>query len=85
MSASKSRRSEKEIQEWMVAKLGAMLKMDVAKIDTKTPLTRYGVDSVRLVEVAAELEKWLGRKIDDDVLQDHPDIQSLAKHLSASR
>ena len=68
----------------MVTKLGAMLKMDAAKIDAKTPLTRCGVDSVRLVEVAAELEKWLGRRIDDDVLQDHPEIQSLAKHLAAS-
>ena len=80
----KSRQSEREIQDWMTTRLGAMLKMDAAKIDVKTPLTRYGVDSLRLVEVAADLEKWLGRKFDDDLLKDHPDIQSLAKHLAAS-
>ena len=85
MNSAKSRRSETEIQEWMVAKLSTLLKMKASDINVKTPITRYGVDSVRLVEVAADLEKWLERKVDDEVLQDHPDIQSLAKHLAASR
>jgi acyl carrier protein len=84
MSTDKSRRSEQEIQEWMVAKLSTLLGMKAVDINVNTAITRYGVDSVRLVEVAADLEKWLGRKVDDAVLQDHPDIQSLAKHLAAS-
>jgi acyl carrier protein len=84
MTTAKGRRSEQEIQDWMVAKLSTLLNMKSDAINVKTPITRYGVDSVRLVEVAADLEKWLGRKVDDEVLQDHPDIQSLAKHLAAS-
>ena len=84
MNSAKSRRSEKEIQDWMIATLAKLLDMKPADINLKTPITRYGVDSVRLVEVAADLEKWLGRKVDDEVLQDHPDIESLAKHLAAS-
>jgi acyl carrier protein len=84
MNTAKGGRSEQEIQEWMVAKLSTLLNMKSEAINVRTPITRYGVDSVRLVEVAADLEKWLGRKVDDEVLQDHPDIQSLAKHLAAS-
>lgn len=84
MNTSKSKRSEKEVQEWMVAKLSNLLNMKPSEISVTAAITRYGVDSVRLVEVAADLEKWLGRKIDDEVLQDHPDIQSLAKHLAAA-
>jgi acyl carrier protein len=66
----------------MVAKLSELVEAGAPKIDVQTPLTRYGVDSVKMVEVAGELEKFLGRKIEDEVLQDHPDIQSLARHLA---
>ena len=75
-------RSEQELQQWMVTKVSELLETDAPEIDVQTPLTRYGVDSVKMVELAADLESYLGRKIDDDLLQDHPDIQSLAKHLA---
>ena len=77
-------RSEQELQQWMVAKVSELSETDASEIDVQTPLTRYGVDSTRMVEVAAELEKLLGAKIDDELLQDHPDIQSIARHLASS-
>jgi acyl carrier protein len=73
--------SKQEIQDWMVAKVSELLQVEKTEIDVTAPITRYGADSARVVELAAELEKWLGRKVDDELLQDNPDIQSLANSL----
>jgi len=75
--------SRQEIQDWMVARISELLQVDRNEIDVTAPLTRFGVDSARVVEIAAELEKWLGRRIDDELLQDNPDIQSLASYLGS--
>lgn len=81
--SSGSSPSKQEVQDWMVAKLSSMLEVDAADIDVAAPITRYGADSARVIEIAAELEKWLGRKVDDELLQDNPDIQSLANYLGS--
>ncbi len=75
--------SKQEVQDWMVAKLSGMLGIDEAEIDVTAPITRYGADSARMIEIAAELEKWLGKKVDDELLQDNPNIQSLANYLGS--
>ena len=75
--------SKQEIRDWMVAKLSGMLEIDEADIDVTAPITRYGVDSTRVIEIAAELETSLGRKVDDELLQDNPNIQSLANYLGS--
>jgi acyl carrier protein len=76
-----STRSRQEVQDWIVAKLSEMLEIDEAEIDVTAPITRYGADSARLIEIAAELEKWLGSSVDDELLQDNPNIQSLVNQL----
>ena len=81
--SSSSTPSRQEVQDWMVAKLSAMLEVDAAEIDVAAPISRHGVDSARVIDIAAELEKWLGKKVDDELLQDNPNIQSLAEYLGS--
>ena len=71
-----------EIQGWIVSRVGDLLGRPVELIDVKAPLTRHGLDSVALVALASDLEKWLGYRFRANPLQDHPTIEALSVFLA---
>ena len=58
-------------------------KIDVHNIDVRKPLNSYGLDSLAIMELSYQLEKWLGYKISPTILYDYPTIEALAKHLDS--
>lgn len=74
--------SKDEIQAWIVQRVSALLEVEPDQVDVEAPLTRYGLDSVAVVIIAADLEKWLGYRFRENPLDAHPTIQSLAQFLA---
>jgi acyl carrier protein len=71
-----------EIQDWLVAKVGAILKVPPEEVNVTTPFTRFGLESIAAVTLATELGEWLGRDLDATLLWDFPTIEVVAKHLA---
>ena len=52
-----------------------------AEIDPREPLALYGLDSLRSVELGAELEDAFERPLPDELLTEHPSIDALVRLL----
>jgi acyl carrier protein len=74
--------SAPEIQDWLVARVSALAEVPPDEVDVRAPLTRHGLDSVALVALAADLEKWLGYRFRENPLDAHPTIEALARFLA---
>ena len=69
------------IAQWLANKSG----ISSSQIDTSRPFADFGLDSLRAVDLANELERWLLRPVEPIVFWNHPSINALAEHLSVER
>ena len=60
------------------------LGLAAAEIDPRAPLALYGLDSLRSVELGAELEDAFRRPLPDDLLTDHASVDALVRLLEDS-
>ena len=67
-----------EIQAWIVARVSHLTNVPAGRGGRRAPLTRHGLDSVALIALAADLEKWLGYRFRENPLDAHPTIEALA-------
>jgi acyl carrier protein len=74
--------SQQEIQDWIVARVSQLTEVPPEEVDVRAPLTRHGLDSVALVALASDLEKWLGYRFRENPLDTHPTIEALARFLA---
>jgi acyl carrier protein len=51
-------------------------------IDVRAPVTRFGLDSVAVVALAADLEKWLGYRFRANPLEEYSTIEALSRFLA---
>lgn len=72
-----------EIRDWIIARVSALTEVPPEEIDIGAPLTRHGLDSVAVIALAADLEKWLGYRFRENPLDAHPTIESLSRFLAA--
>src|SRR5258706_1678964 len=72
----------RSIQNWLGAKLAALLDAVPSAIDPSEPFASYGLESVDVVGLSGELEEWLERELPPTLLYDYPNIKSLAHHLA---
>jgi acyl carrier protein len=71
-----------EIQNWLVARVSQLTKLHAAEIDLRAPLTRFGLDSVAVIALAADLEKWLNFRFRKNPLNAQSTIESFAHYLA---
>jgi acyl-CoA synthetase (AMP-forming)/AMP-acid ligase II/acyl carrier protein len=71
-----------DIEEWLIERIAARLRMPSAQVHTTTAFLDFGMSSVDAVEIAAELERWLERRISPTAIYNHPNIASLARWLA---
>lgn len=76
--------SAPEIQDWLVAYLSDLLKIEPDEVDVTIPFDRYGLDSTAAISLTGDLEEWLGKEIDPTLLYDYPTVEALVEHLSAT-
>jgi amino acid adenylation domain-containing protein len=74
--------SSRDIRDWLVARLARQLQRPRETIGVDQPFASFGLDSVSMVTIAAELEKWLGRQLPQTLLYDVPTIARLAQSLA---
>jgi acyl carrier protein len=74
--------SAEEIRAWIVDRVSHLTAVPPAEVDVGAPFTSYGLDSVAMIALAADLEKWLGHRFRDNPLADHPTIEVLARALA---
>jgi acyl carrier protein len=75
-------RSAQEIQDWLVARISALTRVPPEQINVHEPYLRYGLDSVAVVALAADLEAWLGYRFRSNPVEEHPTVASLAQFLA---
>lgn len=58
--------------------------VSISEIDSKKAFADYGIDSVTAVELAQDLQEWLGisQKLEATIAWNFPTIEDLAHYLS---
>lgn len=74
-------RSLAEIQHWLVGAVADRTRLSRAEIQVDEPIYRYGIDSLERVNLAYELERWIGFAVDESTLADLETIEEVAAHL----
>jgi acyl carrier protein len=76
------RRSAEEIQDWLVERLGRATGIPCPEIDPRQPLLSYGLDSMAVLALTADLGNWIGYQFHEDPLDEYPTIEALAAFLA---
>jgi acyl carrier protein len=76
-------KSAEAIEVWLIERLQQRLPPDAERVDGHMPFSYYGLDSIDAVELAAELEEWLGVPVSATLTFDHPTASAVASYLAA--
>ncbi|MGX2041766.1 acyl carrier protein [Methylocaldum sp. MU1018] len=74
--------SHAEIGERLTAMLAEQLRMKPEEIELARPLGEYGLDSINAINLAGDLEDWLGFQLPSTLLWDYPTGEALANYLA---
>lgn len=69
------------VQSWMISLLQQEWKIPISSIDLSKSFSDYGLDSVMAVNLAQEIEDWLGWPVEATIVWNFPTIESLSAHL----
>ena len=70
-----------EIEIWLINKIAQVLQIAAVDIDLKQPFAVYGLDSIKAVSIAGDLEQWLGISVAPTIVYDYPTPRLLANYL----
>jgi acyl carrier protein len=70
------------IEEWLIAKIREVQRLDGTEIDVRAPLEKYGLGSVQAVSLVGDLEEWLDRSLPSTLFWDYTSIEAIANHLA---
>lgn len=72
------------ISQWLVRRLANQLQRDPREINVTRPFVQYGLDSVSAVQIASELESFIGREIPATLMYEAPTIEAVATRLGSN-
>lgn len=75
-------RTYEEIRTWLIERISSLTGLPTTDIDSQAPLSRHGLDSVVLITLAADLEKWSGYRFRENPLERYPTIDALSRFLA---
>lgn len=70
-----------EISDWLITAVADRTQLSRAEIQVDEPIYRYGIDSLERVNLAYQLECWIGFAVDESTLADLETIGEVAAHL----
>ena len=73
-----------EVLARLTLKFANWLEVPAEELDSRKPISSYGLDSISAVTLSVELEEELDIELDTAVLWDRPTLTSLAEHLTES-
>ncbi|MCW7945674.1 polyketide synthase [Streptomyces hygroscopicus] len=71
-----------ELREWLRGCVAEYVRRPAEDIDTDLPLSEYGLDSVYVLSLCADIEDRYGIEVEPTLLWDHPAIGPLADALT---
>ena len=81
MSVNVAASAVEEVRDRVSEVVAGCLGVASAEIDPREPLALCGLDSLRPVELGAELEDAFERPLPDELLTEHPSIDALVRLL----
>ncbi len=69
------------VEIWLTNRIAQRVQIAPAEIDRHEPLASYGLNSLQVIEMSAELEAWLGHPVMPTIVYDFPTIAALAQQL----
>jgi acyl-CoA synthetase (AMP-forming)/AMP-acid ligase II/3-oxoacyl-(acyl-carrier-protein) synthase/acyl carrier protein len=72
----------REIEDWLIDRIASQTGMDPAAIEVTRPFSYLGLDSMLAVDLAMDLEDWLGRPLPSTLVWDYPTIEAAARYLA---
>jgi acyl carrier protein len=72
-----------EVESWLAERVAARLRLPQAQVHATTPFLDFGMASIDAVEIAADLERWLGRRLSPTAIYNHPNIAALAQWIAS--
>ena len=77
-----STKSNEEITRWLVERIAQELKLEPAQIPLDVNLGRYGLDSIRAIEITTDLSKWLGLEVSSTAMWDYDTVNALVAGIA---
>lgn len=74
--------SSAEIQEWLINRLSEELRISRDKIRVDQPILSFGIDSVQLVSVVAQLEDRVGIRFSENPLEEYNTVEALSQYVA---
>jgi acyl carrier protein len=71
-----------EIRDWLIAAVAERTRLRRAEIRVDEPIYRYGIDSLERVNIAYQMECWIGFEVNESILADLETIDEVAAHLA---
>jgi acyl carrier protein len=72
------------IEDWLIQRIALRLGIPAAQVHTTTSFLEFGLGSVDAVELAADLEYQMARRIAPTAVYNHPNIAAMAQWLAHS-
>lgn len=73
--------SKEELTTWLVNRIATEIGLPPERIPLDVNLGRYGLDSVRAVEITSDLTDWLGVEVSSSAMWDFHSINELVEGL----
>ncbi len=73
----------KEIEDWLVQRIAARMSLSTSQVQVTRPFLEMGMGSLDAMEVAADLQTWLDRRLSPTAIYNYPNIASLASWLAS--
>jgi acyl carrier protein len=80
MTASGS--SEEEIRHWLIDRICTRIPIAGSRLDPDLPIAALGIESLQIVSLLADLEKWRGQPFVENPLLRHSSINALSRFLA---
>ena len=72
----------RDIEDWLIDRIASQTGMDPLDIEVHRPFSYLGLDSMLAVDLAMDLEDWLGRALPATLVWDYPTIEAAARFLA---
>jgi acyl-CoA synthetase (AMP-forming)/AMP-acid ligase II/3-oxoacyl-(acyl-carrier-protein) synthase/acyl carrier protein len=74
--------SARDVEDWLVDKIASQTGADPRDVEVHRPFSFLGLDSMLAVDLAMDLEDWLGRPLPSTLVWDYPTIEAVARYLA---
>lgn len=69
--------TQEQIQNWFIQKISNELEVPIDEIDIHASITDFGVDSITMVHLTAELGEFIGTDIEPTALYKYHTIEAI--------